>query len=367
MTEPSVVETFGVKVAAISPSVPAPASVVSTVRSGWRRVGGLALLLAGVIGAVVTLGGLARTGRNVDWADLLASPGWLSLIVVAVVIGYVCQSVSLALLLPGRLSWSQRLALPWANASVNRVTPAATGGLWLSSRVFRREGVSVGGATVTLCVLNATHTLGGVAIGVLAMTAGGAALPHGMSLPYLPPWLLPALIAVVAISLLGGRRIRTRVFGLLRDGRKEVSLRSAGAVVIMQAGARFAPVIVLAAVLAAFGHPLPLATVVLIEVVAGTSGNAIPLPGGGGGVELATTALLTASGVPFGAASAAVLAYRLLAYWLPALIGLPALLALRTTCAAHEAAELERAHDARRLPVPVVVSALVPLPALAGV
>lgn len=351
MTAPRLVDTRDVTLAAAS-------SVSPTVRSGWRRLGGLALLVAGAAGAVVTLAGLAKTGGHVDWASLLGSPGWLSLIVVAVVVGYLCQSVSMALLLPGRLSWRQRVSLPWANAAVNRVTPAGTGGLWLSSRVFRREGVSVGGSALTLGVLSVTHTLGGFGIGAIAMFAGGAPLPHGMTLPYLPPWLLPVLGTVIALSLLGGRRIRTRVKQLLSEGRHEVSLRAAAPVVLLQAGARFAPVIVLAAVLNAFGHPLPLATVVLIEVVAGTSGGMLPLPGGGGGVELATAALLTTAGVPFAAASAAVLAYRVFAYWLPGLIGLPAMLALRGHCARHEAAEAKKAHDLLHLPAPVAMPIL---------
>jgi uncharacterized membrane protein YbhN (UPF0104 family) len=347
MTAPPLVDTVDV--------TPVPAPIVpAKVRSGWRRLGGVALLVAGAAGAVVTLAGLAKTGGHVDWDSLLGSPGWLALIVVAVVVGYACQSVSLALLLPGRLSWRQRISLPWANAAVNRVTPAGTGGLWLSTRVFRREGVTVGGSALTLATLSIAHTLGGFGIGAVAMVAGGAPLPHGMSLPYMPPWLLPAIGLVGAFALLGGRRIRAKVKTLLSEGRHEVSLRGIAPVVLLQAGARFAPVIVLAAVLNAFGHPLPLATVVLIEVVAGTSGSALPLPGGGGGVELATAALLTTAGVPFAAASATVLAYRLLAYWLPGLIGLPAMLALRTGCAAHEAAELQRAHDLLRLPLPVL-------------
>jgi hypothetical protein len=40
-------------------------------------------------------------------------------------------------------------------------------------------------------------------------------------------------------------------------------------------------------------------------------------------------------------------------YWLPGLVGLPAMLALRSNCARHEAAEAKKAHDLLHLPVPV--------------
>lgn len=352
MTAPSLVETRAVTSAlarCVSPRL----------REGWRRFGGAVLLVAGAAGALVTFAGLAKTSGHVDWDALLGSPGWLSVIVVAVVAGYLCQSVSLRLLLPERLTWSQRVSLPWANASVNRVTPAGTGGLWLATRVFRRDGASVGGSALALALLSIGHTLGGFLIGAVAMSVGGAPLPQGMSLPYLPPWLVPVLGAIAAFGLLGGRRIRARLRQLLREGRHEVPLWAALPVVVLQSGARFAPVVVLAAVLNAFGHPLPIATLVLVEVVAGTSGSMVPLPGGGGGVEIATAALLTAAGVPFAAASAAVLAYRVFAYWLPGLVGLPAMLALRTKCNEHEAAERQRDHDLVRRPASVPVPALV--------
>ena len=322
--------------------------------SRWRRIAGAVLLISGLCGAGATVLGLARNAGVVRWNALFGSPGWLSVVLVSVTVGYVCQSVTYAMLLPKRLSKQDRFLLPWACAAVNRVTPAGTGGLWLSTRVLRRRGVSVGGTALTLGSMSIGHTLGGLMIGATALITGGAAMPAGMSLPYLPSWLLPVLSSTVLLGLLGGSRLRRRAAAALREGRHEVSLRGLPAVLILQMGARLAPVIVLQSVLIAFGHPLPLATVVLVEVAAATSGAMIPLPGGGGGVELAGAALLVSSGVPFGTASAAILASRLLSFWLPGLVGVPALLALRKTCATIEAAS-ELAHLAGQPPVPTAL------------
>jgi uncharacterized membrane protein YbhN (UPF0104 family) len=53
-------------------------------------------------------------------------------------------------------------------------------------------------------------------------------------------------------------------------------------------------------------------------------GNLLPLPGGVGGVDGGLIGALIAFGVAPGAAVLGVLAYRLLALWLPTLMGVPA-------------------------------------------
>ena len=86
---------------------------------------------------------------------------------------------------------------------------------------------------------------------------------------------------------------------------------------------------VLAMMLHAFGVRLPLAEVVLAYFL-GTLFNVVPLPGSLSG-GLAGT--LIALGSPAGAAIAAVLAYRALAVWLPAIPGIASLASLRTSVA----------------------------------
>ena len=86
---------------------------------------------------------------------------------------------------------------------------------------------------------------------------------------------------------------------------------------------------VLWAMLEAFGAPPPVAVVVLGYFV-GQVGNTIPVPGA---VSGGMVGVLVAFGVEADLALAAVLAYRAVAIWLPAPIGLVALGALRQTVA----------------------------------
>jgi len=86
---------------------------------------------------------------------------------------------------------------------------------------------------------------------------------------------------------------------------------------------------VLVTMLHVFGVRLPLATVVLAYFL-GTMLNVVPLPGSlSGGLAGSLIAL----GSPAGAAIVAVLAYRAVAVWLPAVPGIASLVSLRTSVA----------------------------------
>jgi uncharacterized protein (TIRG00374 family) len=80
----------------------------------------------------------------------------------------------------------------------------------------------------------------------------------------------------------------------------------------------------------AFGQPPPYAVIVMAYFV-GMLGNLLPLPGGVGGVDGGMIGALIAFGVDSGLAVVAVLAYRLIAFWLPILPGSLAYFQLRRT------------------------------------
>jgi uncharacterized protein (TIRG00374 family) len=80
----------------------------------------------------------------------------------------------------------------------------------------------------------------------------------------------------------------------------------------------------------AFGRPPPYAVIVMAYFV-GMLGNLLPLPGGVGGVDGGMIGALIAFNVDSGLAVVAVLAYRLIAFWLPILPGGVAYFQLRRT------------------------------------
>src|SRR6185295_19275815 len=78
----------------------------------------------------------------------------------------------------------------------------------------------------------------------------------------------------------------------------------------------------------AFGYS-PDITVILMGYLIGQLGGLLPLPGGLGGIDGGLFGTLVVYGTPVGATAAAVLAYRVILFWLPLVVGLFAFLSLR--------------------------------------
>jgi uncharacterized protein (TIRG00374 family) len=87
----------------------------------------------------------------------------------------------------------------------------------------------------------------------------------------------------------------------------------------------------------AFGHP-PTPAVLVMGYYVGTLGNALPLPGGIGGVEGGMIGSFLAFGVNGSLAVLAVLGYRTISYWLPTVPGAIAYIRLRRRVNAAQAA-----------------------------
>jgi hypothetical protein len=88
----------------------------------------------------------------------------------------------------------------------------------------------------------------------------------------------------------------------------------------------------------AFGYS-PHKGVIVMAYFVGWIANALPLPGGIGGVEGGLIGAFTAFGVSFQAAVVAVLAYRAFSFWLPTLPGAVAYFQLRGTVHRWETAD----------------------------
>jgi uncharacterized protein (TIRG00374 family) len=70
----------------------------------------------------------------------------------------------------------------------------------------------------------------------------------------------------------------------------------------------------------AFGLAPPL-TLVLMGYLLGQLGGLLPLPGGIGGIDGGLIGALVVYGLPAAATAAAVLAYRVILFWLPLVLG----------------------------------------------
>jgi uncharacterized membrane protein YbhN (UPF0104 family) len=276
-----------------------------------------------------------------DVRDLLveASPGWLILAALLEALSFVSYVVMFGPIFCTGLTRRRSWQIGGSELAMGSLVPASgAGGLALGAWVLHRGGM--GGQRIARRSVAFFLIKSGV--NFLAVAVLGAALAVGLVGPDLSLWLtaLPAALAALTILAVGALpRLgpgepaepdaprRRRWFGAVRmaviDGTAEARkiLRSRHPSVIAGAIGYWAfDNFVLWATFHAFGVSPPL-TVILMGYLIGQLGGLLPLPGGIGGIDLGLIGTLIVYGTPAAATAAAVLAYRIILFWLPLIVG----------------------------------------------
>ncbi len=308
-----------------------PGAEVAPVQLERIRLRTLLTLVASVAAAYLLAGELARASLG----SVLRSANWHWGIAALALSAstYVGATIALSGFVAERLSFFRTLLAQVAGSFVTLVTPAAVGGAALNIRYLQRRKIpaavaaaSVGVAQVVAFVL---HIL---LIVIFAAVAGTSAKS-----PIQPPrwaWFVLAGLVVVALAVFAvpaARRVlRARVSPTLgqvlpqllevAQHPRKLALGIGGSLLLS-----LSYILCLAACVAAFGRPVPIASIAVVYLTGSAIGSILPTPGGLGGVEAALTAGLTAAGLPGAVAVSAVLLFRLLTFWLPVPFGWAAL------------------------------------------
>jgi uncharacterized membrane protein YbhN (UPF0104 family) len=311
--------------------------------------------IAGFIAFVVPqLSALGPTLHRLRGAD----PKWLGFSVVLEALsigGYIVLFRTVFSSDDARIGWRASYQITLAGVVATKLFAAAgAGGVALTVWALRASGLDA--RTVTRRVLAFEFCLYGVY--VAAVVVGGFGLRSGLFAGG-APWTLtvaPAVLGVIAVlALLSMRALpddferRMKALGGARRGRRlRAQLARAPWAVHDALGITFSlirqrkpgllgaiaywgfDIATLWACFHAFGQPPPVAVIVIAYFV-GALANALPLPGGLGGVEGGMIGAFLAFGTPSSLAILAVLSYRLIAFWLPTIPGAAAYLQLRRT------------------------------------
>ena len=321
-----------------------------------RALARRAALLAAVVTAaaviVVVAGGPLRTFADAFGRALDADPLWVggaALFELLSFAGYIALLWFVGSRVTPRLDLAASTEVTLGGAAATRLLPTGgVGGAALTIWAFRRAGLSAREATRTLLaflVILYSVFLGSIAVAGGALALGLVAGDGPLALSALPAAC--ATLAIAAAVALSARRDAAMSRPARRSDHARpgvrIALRAIGAAVrdalaLLRSGdLRLLGALawwtfdgaVLWAMLHALGPPPPLAVVVLAYFV-GQVANTIPIPGAvSGGI----VGVLIAFGVETDLALASVLAYRSVAIWLPAPIGLIALAGLRRTVA----------------------------------
>jgi uncharacterized membrane protein YbhN (UPF0104 family) len=325
-------------------SEPAADTVIPAfdVRAIARKAAIPAALAAVVVAVLVIAGGPLHAFADALRRAVDADPRWVAGAAVLELLsfaGYIALLWMVGSRVTDRLGLSESVQVTLGGAAATRLLPTGgVGGAALTVWAFRRSGMGPRAATRTL--LGFLITLYSVFLVAITTSGGlialGIAHGHGsLALSAVPA--VGAALGIAGSLALGARSSRpgsgrlltaAEVFGeAVRDALGHVRTldpRLLGAVAWWTFDGA-----VLWAMLHAFGAPPPLAVVVLAYFV-GQVGNTIPVPGA---VSGGMVGILVAFAVPADLALVSVLAYRAVAIWLPAPIGLVALGSLRKTMA----------------------------------
>ena len=308
-----------------------------------RRLAWVVALLAVLVLVALLAPGLGEVRDHLKGADA----GWLALAVVLE--GLSCWSYVLMFrpVFCRRMSWRTSAEIGWSELGVGSIVPASgAGGLALGAWILSRRGMAadrIARRSVAFFLIKSSVNFVAVAVVGTVMALGLAGPDRSLLLTALPAALSVALIAlVVAMPRIGpgrdpGRdapRMRRAVHAARRaviDGGAEAAdlIRSRDLSLIAGAVGYWAfDNAVLWATFEAFGADVPL-TVILMGYLIGQLGGLLPLPGGVGGIDGGLIGTLIVYGAPAAVATAAVLAYRVILFWLPLIGGAIAFFSMR--------------------------------------
>jgi uncharacterized membrane protein YbhN (UPF0104 family) len=327
--------------------LPAPAPVEMPSEFDPRRLVRRAAQIAAVL-AIVGLVVLLAPGLG-EVRDRLAGakPEWIALAVAFEALSGISYVLMFRPIFCEHMPWRTSWEIGWSELAMGSLVPASgAGGLALGAWILHEGGMPaerIARRSVAFFLIKSSVNF--VAVAVL-----GTALALGLFGPDLSLWLtaLPAALSVLVIALViaiprlgpgpepepDAGRVRRGVAAArkaLVDGTAEALeiLRSRDRLVLLGAFGYWAwDNAVLWATFHAFGSA-PAITVILMGYLIGQLGGLLPLPGGLGGIDGGLLGTLVVYGTPAATTAAAILAYRVILFWLPLIVGAFAFASLR--------------------------------------
>jgi uncharacterized membrane protein YbhN (UPF0104 family) len=302
---------------------------MTTLAAAHSRVRRLQIVLAAVpptllLGYLILRRASIEAGTD---AISVASRGWIALGACCAVLIWLATTGSQLGAIDGSVPVGRLFATQVASSFVSHVLPAGTGHVGLTVRMLRRAGLS-SEQVASAVVLNAGVGAAVHLVALLGLLAAVGAPAHIVN-----PSLLVALLIVLVLiaSALPFALIRISHRMTPRGDRARAAVehlrsvvgrpRRAALLVGSTAAALLLHVAAFAAVMHALHQDLPLTTVAVIYLGCSAAGAALPGLGGVGGLDLLLVSALISTGMTGGAATGAVIAYRMLTVWLPLLPG----------------------------------------------
>src|SRR3954453_2516523 len=303
-------------------------------------------VVLGALGVLILIALLAPGLGDVRDALENAAPGWIVVAIALEVASCLSYVLMFRPVFCNRMPWSRSAQIGLAEVATGSILPArGAGGLGLGAWVLNRGGMPadrIARRSVAFFLIKssvnfiAVAVIGTVwALGLIGpdISLVGTALPAAAAtlvivavllVPRLRPGTPPGpdagktrpALSATRRSLIGGTHEAVEL------ARSHDLTLLAGAI-----GYWLFDNLALPAAYAAVGGT-PALSIVLMGYLIGQVGGLLPLPGGVGGIDGGLIGVLVLYGAPVASTVAAVLAYRLILFWVPLIIGAPAFLTL---------------------------------------
>jgi uncharacterized membrane protein YbhN (UPF0104 family) len=280
-----------------------------------------------------------------------AAPGWIALAIAFEVLSAFSYVLMFKPVFCSLMPWRSAAELGLAEVGTGAIVPASgIGGVALGAWVLSRAGMGA----QTIARRSVAFLLLKSSVNFAAVTVVGLLAFLGVLGPSQPVWLtlVPAVLAAVVIVLVALiaripagpppgvddpklRRLWAHSRAALVTGVAEAGVLLRRRELVLYAGiiGYWAwDNLALWATFHAVGYS-PGASVILLAYLIGQLGGLIPVPGGIGGIDGGLIGAFIVYGAPAAATTAAVLAYRLILFWVPLLLGAVAFVSLRRSLA----------------------------------
>ena len=276
------------------------------------------------------LSAASKNGLNFDYVMHHMSPWWAIVAVVASALTYVSAAMVLTGFIPEKLPVLHNLLVQVAAGFVSLVAPAAVGGVALNTRYMQKRGIPTGPAVSAVGASQAVGFVIHIAlIATFSFIAGQNMEKSDSSTLVIAILLAIAILVMITMTLpplrhFAKRRLAPffegslpRLLDVAQSPRKlaealggTISLSLFNALCLWASIHTVDP-----------GNRISYATAAVVYLTAQTAGSFIPVPSGIGTVETAMAIALRAVGVESSTAVLAVLLFRLLRTYLPAIPG----------------------------------------------
>jgi uncharacterized membrane protein YbhN (UPF0104 family) len=308
-----------------------------------RRAAQVVALLAALVAVVVFAPGLGDVRERLG----AAAPGWVAVAVVFEVLSSLSYVLMFRPVFCSIMPWRSAGEIGLAEVGAGSIIPASgAGGVALGAWILSRAGMSherIARRSVAFLLLKSSiNFVAVIVVGVLVFV-GIVGPSQPVTLTLVPAALAAVTIAaVVAIGRLPEPQDAPDDAGRIRRGwlaTRRAVLRGtseAGVLVRRRDPVLWAGIVgywawdnlALWAAFHAVGGT-PGASVILLGYLIGQLGGLLPIPGGIGGIDGGLIGTMVVYGASASAATAAVVVYRVILFWIPLVLGTVALIGLR--------------------------------------